>query len=801
MSFIKNKQNYSYFGILQLFFLLLVLFSGKTFAQENGAIKGKVTSSDGFSTEHINVTLKGTDLNTETNKDGNYEFKKIPFGTYTLSFSFVGLEAQEIAVKVETAVQILPNIIMKESNSELREVIVSSQRQNQFSQKETVYVTKLGLSNINTPQSYTVVTKELMKEQLATDFPSAMKSITGGGYVQTNDGNVSAYLRGFRSDGYVRDGMVSFVRTPVDPQNFERIEVIKGPSAVFFGSSFNNISNYGGVVNRVVKKPFSGHKAEIGYTTGSWNLNRLTADYNTTLNDEGTALFRINGAYHSEKGFQPDVFQKNLMIAPSFSYKVNNRLSFLVDAEFYKTKRNLFFARGVSPALIAKNDSWDDLKWDYNKSYHSRNMATDMSSRTFRVLIDYKITDNWESKTAYTSSAFDVDGKYLRLVMLTDKLVQRNFLEFHPREAGSNQFQQDFIGIHNSDKFENKIVVGGAYTSIYDNYQRALYKGPFIEYDQVDVTTGVVPPMTEEDWDKKLSTYGATNTNTKSGTDNLGIYASDAVTYNKKFTVMAGLRFDRNFQKDVESNGITTNKGYNQSTWAWKAGFVYAPLVDKLSVFANMQNGFSNIAPTMGASGIENFEAEKANQWEIGTKLNLLEGKLVATVSYYDIDIENGLRTIIDGANTYSVQDAEKSSKGFEAEIIANPFPGFNIVAGYTNNNSEYVNASNPAIIGNNLDYSPKEIANFWMSYRILKGKAEGLGVGFGGNHTSKIFMNDTNTFGSNDYTVFDGLLFYDQPKYRLNLKIDNIFDKVYYNGYGQPQKPLSLLVGVNFKI
>jgi iron complex outermembrane receptor protein len=801
MSFIKNKQNHTYFKILQLFFVLIVLFSGKAFAQENGTIKGKVTSSDGFSTEHINVTLEGTDWSTETNKDGNYEFKKIPFGTYILRFSFIGLETRELAVKIESAVQVLPNIVMSESHSELREVIVSSQRQNQFSQKKTEFVTRLPLSNINTPQSYTVVTKELMKEQLVTDFASAMKSITGGGYVQTNEGNVSAYLRGFRSDGYLRDGMVSFVRTPIDPQNFERIEVIKGPSAVFFGSSFNNISNYGGVLNRVVKRPFNGQKTEISYTAGSWNLNRLTADYNTTLNDEGTALFRINGAYHSEKGFQPDVFQKNYMIAPSFSYKMSDKLSILLDAELYHTDRNLFFARGISPALIGKAKTWDDLNWNFDQSYHSRNMASTMASRTFRGLIDYKISDSWSSKTGYTSSTVDAEGKYLRLVMLPNNMLQRNFIEYHPREAGSQQLQQDFTGVHTFKNIENKVVIGGSYTSIFDNFQRSEYKGPFIEYDKIDLTTGVIPAMTKEDWEAKLRTLNASKSNTTTKVDNLGLYISDAITFHKKITVMGGLRFDRNFTKDIINNGTIESPGFNQNTIAWKTGLVYAPIEEKLSIFANLQSGFTNIAPDLGVNGMQNFKPEKANQWEIGTKLNVLEGKLAATASYYQIAITDGLRTIEDGANIYNVQDAEKSSKGFEAEIIANPFAGFNIVAGYTKNHAKYVKTDDPTIVGNNLRYSPEEIANFWMSYRILKGKAEGFGIGFGGNYTSAIYINDTNTFGSSDYTVFDGLLFYDQTKYRISLKADNVFDREYYNGYGQPQKPLSFMVGVNFKI
>jgi len=48
----------------------------------------------------------------------------------------------------------------------------------------------------------------------------------------------------------------------------------------------------------VTKKPMDASKTEISYTTGSFGLNRLTADVNVPLNEKKTLLFRVNTAIH-----------------------------------------------------------------------------------------------------------------------------------------------------------------------------------------------------------------------------------------------------------------------------------------------------------------------------------------------------------------------------------------------------------------------------------------------------------------------------------------------------------------------
>jgi iron complex outermembrane receptor protein len=218
-------------------------------------VEGKITTQDGKPAEYVSIKVAGTAKGAIADSKGTYLINNLSEGTYKVEVSIVGLIAQSKKVTIQPNQDNLLDFILQENNQQLQEVIVIAERNNQFAQKETEYVSRLPLSNIQTPQSYSVVTANLLKEQLITDITASLKSITGGAPVQSNDGNASIYIRGFRSDAYIKDGLASYTRLGVDNANIERIEVIKGPSATLFGGTSANISAYGGVINRVSKKP------------------------------------------------------------------------------------------------------------------------------------------------------------------------------------------------------------------------------------------------------------------------------------------------------------------------------------------------------------------------------------------------------------------------------------------------------------------------------------------------------------------------------------------------------------------
>ena len=778
--------------------IIALVFITTTYAQQTtSTISGKVVTSDDNPAAFINVIVHPINKGAITDIDGHYTIKNIPHGNYTLDFSLIGMQKQSIEIEVNASEITIKDIQLDENQEQLDEVIIVAERLNQFAHKASEYVSRVPLKNINNPQSYSVVTNALLKEQITTDLPSAFKSITGGGYVQTNDGNVSVYLRGFRSDVHIRNGGIAWVKAPIDPQNIERIELIKGPAALFYGSNVNNIANFGGIVNKVTKQAYNGKKLDLGYITGRWDQNRATVDYNTVLNKDKTAFFRLNGAYNSEGSFQDQGIIKEFMLAPSLTFELSNKVTVMANLEYNQGKRNLSFARGVAGTLISDNvNSWDDLNWDYDTNYGTNEMAGYFSSLVSQIKIDYDLTDTWTSKTTFTKASTFTDANYLRAVMLDETTVGRYYLQLDPRETQSTHIQQDFLNVIEGDNIDNKFVSGISYFNNLDDTQRT---GVWNAIDPVDTTNPVITGLTNDQFEANLADQTKNKTITKFQT--LGFYAFDAITINKQLTFTGGLRFDRFMAHNTIANGTEGSNGYNQNGISTKLGLAYNPFDDKASVFANYMDGLSNNAPSDNGNGdIVTWDPERAKQFEIGTKLNFFDGKLLSTISYYNINIDNDI--IID-ENGISSQTGETLSKGFEIDLIANPLPGLNIVAGYTKNNAtlEKVNFGNESVIGHSLSYTPETVWNFWLSYQALKGKTKGLGFGLGANHMSEIYNSTANNFGSDAYTTVDATVFYKKDKYKVSLKVDNLFDQEYYNGYGIPQKPFNFKVGLFYSV
>ncbi|HEY6899396.1 MAG TPA: TonB-dependent receptor, partial [Puia sp.] len=96
----------------------------------------------------------------------------------------------------------------------------------------------------------------------------------------------------------------------------------------------------------------------------------------------------------------------------------------------------------------------------------------------------------------------------------------------------------------------------------------------------------------------------------------------------------------------------------------------------------------------------------------------------------------------------------------------------------------------------------PANLANLWMSYRVVGGKVKGLGVGFGGIYGSSGFQSNTSTFVFTipSYLVLDATVFYDQPSYRIGVKVDNLTNEKYWSPRLAPQNPTRVTANITFR-
>ncbi|MEO9889422.1 TonB-dependent siderophore receptor, partial [Nonlabens ulvanivorans] len=660
---------------------------------------------------------------------------------------------------------------------------------------------------------------ELLQSQIVTNFDDALKNATGVENLWTStgrggDGAGYFSLRGFSVQPQLVNGLPGLTNGTINPANIERIEVLKGPSATLFG---NAVSSYGGLINVVTKKPYAGSGGELSFTSGSYGLNQIVGDYNTALSKEDDLYFRINTAYSTEQSFQDDGFRKSFFVAPSLSYKVNNRLSFSFYGEITQAEQTnptfLFLNRSAPTA--ARN--LEELNYNNKLSFTSNDLTLENPTQNYRIEMDYKLSDTWQSQTLLSKSSTSTKGYYSYLFdfgILEGDTYSR-YINKQNANTQTTDIQQNFIGDFKIGKLRNRMVIGLDYfnesqtnnSTGYAFYGNITPDGgangdnPFTAAIEEDVY-----PLSTSGVDAALAGIGVSNV--KSNYEIYSVYASDVLNISDRLSVMAGLRIDH---FNNEGDLATIDDDYDQTTLSPKLGVLYQPIKDQLSVFANYQNGFTNVAPQLvgdpsaGAQTLATFDPEQANQIEVGIKTNLFKNRLNATISYYDIKVKD--RVITDPSSPFNkIQGGEVVSSGFEIEINANPIKGLNIRAGYSKNDSETTESDNTEILNKRpLEAGPETLYNLWANYEFQQGNLDGFGLGLGLNGASERFAINyasTGDFILPSYTIVNASVFYQADHYRVGLKLNNAFNKEYYKGWTtiNPQMPRALLANISYR-
>lgn len=744
-----------------------------------GVIKGRVITSDGLAAAYVNIDLGGSKIQADEN--GLFSFTNVEVGSYTITARYVGLKGQEQRVQVSANATVEVLFTLYEDMRALQEVVVNGERVNKFANKTTEYVSRLPLTNLENPQVYSVITKQLMQEQVAVTVADAIRNAGGAVSITNPSGGVSAYFRGFGTGINARNGMESTSdRSAVDLANIERIEVMKGPSGTLFGAS---VSSFGGVVNVVTKKPIEAKRTEFNYTTGSFGLNRLTLDINTPLDQEKKVLFRVNSALNRERSFLDYGFNNTFLLAPSITYHVNERLSLNVDAELLQV-HNTQPMNYVFRSAAIKQPS--DLLLDYRKTlFHDNVDVENYATRLFAEGV-YKLSDNFKSTTLFSFVSENVDHSYQRLVIWSSPSnVTRASYVYGPVYNGYTNIQQNFNGKFKTGSFTHNLLIGANYR----HYTSSFLFADIQPIDQIDVTKSFKPIVSQQI--DKLVSFEPFPSPTQ---QTASVYASDMINVLPRLSAMLSLRLDRYKRQAVEGD----EDGYNQTSYAPKFGLVYELLPKSVSLFANYMSGFQNIAPVSQPNGSRQvLDPLFATQAEGGIKTELFEKKLSFTASYYRINIDNATRL---NEELFTIQDGKQLSKGLDLELITQPVAGLNILAGYAYNDNRIVKAALDANIdGNKAANAPENVANFWASY-AFQNQFKGLGFGAGMNYVDKMYKASDNKFFIPSYTLVNAVVFYNRQAWGIQVKANNIFNKKYWDSWANAQAPANLAANLSFR-
>ncbi|WP_183567985.1 TonB-dependent receptor [Mucilaginibacter sp. SP1R1] len=781
---------------LSIFTIILLFHSGFAIAQQTkGTVKGHVVTAANEAAENVSITIKGTKYGTVTNEDGDFIIR-VPQGKYTLLISRVGSKSHEQPIDITAGQTLnLPAITVSAADNSLKEVSVNGSKVNKFKTKRSQDVAKMPLSNLENAQVYTTITNQLLQEQQIFSVDDALRNAPGIQKMweatgRGGDGGSYYNSRGFIVQSQLRNGIAGNVTSTIDAANLDRIEVIKGPSATLFGST---LTSYGGLINRVTKKPYDSFGGELSFGEGNYDFHRVALDINTPLDAQKKVLFRLNTAFNNDGSFQTTGFNRSWAVAPSLIYNATDRLTISFDAELFYSKnigKSIFFFPYNQTVAALGHDRADELNLDYKQSYAGNDLTQTSRSANFFGQVKYKISDAWTSSTNISATHSYSNGFGPYFYLLPGDLISRNDQSTRNSTDDMIEIQQNFNGDFKIGKFRNRFV--GGLDFFRDNSNQFFFgstldtvsakgNGNYANFNKAAMDALYATGKYDFTYPAiyKRNTYSA--------------YVSDVFNITDQLIASAALRVDRfDNQGNYDPTTKTTTGAYKQTAFSPKFGLVYQPVKDHVSLFANYQNSFKN-APGIREDN-KPVTPEQANQLEGGVKIDLFDGKLSSTVSYYDIKVKDIVRQSTLNP-VLSVQDGTQVSKGVEAEVIANPLAGLNVIAGVSYNSSKLVNTTDATVIGLRPSTAASPYtANFWVSYRLQHGIVRGLGFGFGGNYASDnkiINSRSLGVFTLPAYTVLNASTFYDTSNYRIGFKMDNLTNQKYWIGYTtvNPQK------------
>jgi len=145
-------------------------------------------------------------------------------------------------------------------------------------------------------------------------------------------------LRGFPINSRLRNGLTRYNAYSLD--SVDRIEVIKGPAAVFFGNAFP-----GGVINYITKQPvFTDIPSTVTYSYSGYDNRmggeRVTLDTNQVFSDK--AAMRLTGAWDNGIGDQRYEYQKGYSLNAGLTLVPlkSGRLKIALEGEVLHRDRN-----------------------------------------------------------------------------------------------------------------------------------------------------------------------------------------------------------------------------------------------------------------------------------------------------------------------------------------------------------------------------------------------------------------------------------------------------------------------------
>ncbi len=623
---------------------------------------------------------------------------------------------------------------------------------------------------LDTPQTITVISKDVMEAQGATTLRDVLKNVPGMTITAGEGGNPAGdnlTLRGFsaRNDIFI-DGVRDISPQARDPFNLEQVEVVKGPGSVYTGrgSSGGSINLLNKIPN--LRKAFSG---TLDFGTDS--TRRATADINMPLGS--TVGFRLNLlAHHSGVAGRDVVEFDRWGVAPSLTFGLGKPTRFTVS--YYKLKQDNISDYGI-PWVPATNNALVEFR--DRPAPVPRNTFYGLRDRDFEKLNSDLVTLKFEhdfndaltlrNQLRFANSSRDSMATPPRFANNNSTAINREMRSWITEDTVWDN-QTDLVARFSTGKIEHALVTGTEFTR--ESNTRVTRTAPamlttLFNPNPDDVYTGAITisPI-----------VGDVTANSQA------VFLFDTAKLGQRWELNGGLRWDRFAADGISTTGTPVSRV--DRMLSGRAGVVFKPLPQG-AVYASYGTSLNPSLEGLSYNTANTvIDPEKTYTVETGSKWDFFGGRMLLSGALFRVEKLNARTPGVLPGDPPQVLEGKQRVSGAELSVEGNLTRAWQVLAGYTYLNSETVESNNPAEIGKELVNTPPNSFNIWSTYRL----PSGFHFGGGARFVDRRFANTINTRAVDAYWTFDAMASYPLTEHiDLKLNLFNLTDKFYFDRLG----------------
>ena len=623
---------------------------------------------------------------------------------------------------------------------------------------------------VDTPQTVTVISKEVIEEQGATTLRDVLKNVPGLTITAGEGGNPAGdnlTLRGFsaRNDIFV-DGVRDISPQARDPFNLEQVDVVKGPGSVYTGRG-----STGGSINLLNKTP--GLKRAFSGTLdfGTDRTRRATADINLPIGD--SVGFRLNLLGHHSGVAGRDVVNFDRWgVAPSLTFGLGKPTRFTVS--YYKLKQDNISDYGIPWVPVTNNAL---VEFRDRPAPVPRNTFYGLRDRDFEKLNSDLVTLKFEhdfndglslrNQFRFANSSRDSIATPPRFANNNSTAINRELRSWQTDDKVWDN-QTDLVARFNTGSVEHALVTGANFTR--ESNVRHTRTAPnmlttLFNPNPDDVYTGTIT---------ESPIVGDVSANSQA------VYLFDTAKLGQKWELNGGLRFDRFDADGISTTGTPVSRV--DRMLSGRAGVVFKP-AQQGSIYASYGTSLNPSLEGLSYNTANTvIDPEKTYTVEAGSKWDFFGGRMLLSGAVFRVEKQNARTPGVLPGDPPQVLEGKQRVDGVELSVEGNITRAWQVLAGYTFLDSTTIDSNVVAEIGKELVNTPPNSFNIWSTYRL----PSGLFFGGGARFVDRRFGNTINTRVVDAYWTFDAMASYPLTDHiDLKLNLYNLTDKYYFDRIG----------------